>query len=150
KRDRYFEIIDPALVAGFIHGQLLGVEPRADPAYLYPVAHRLLDIAHDDPDLPHRPEQPTHHLLPSRSKPSTPLSSAARVPSVELGEAAWQGKHQVARVGAGFEHCIAWFAKSSPIVTTSKCVGSLIRSLDPDSKAQKGGCVMRHGIIAPR
>src|SRR4029077_18200445 len=50
---RSFEFIDPALVAEFNQGQLLGVEPRADPAHLYPVAHRLLDIAHDDPDLPH-------------------------------------------------------------------------------------------------
>src|SRR6266446_9798952 len=81
KRDRYFENIDPAFVAEFIHGQLFGVEPRAYPAHLYPVAHRLLDIAHDDPDLPHRPEQPAHHPLLSRSKLSTPLSSAARVPS---------------------------------------------------------------------
>src|SRR5262249_10818178 len=65
KRDRYFEIITLALVAEFIHGQLLGVEPRADAAYLGPVVHRLLDIAHDDPDLPHRPEQPAHRPLPS-------------------------------------------------------------------------------------
>src|SRR5215469_4305521 len=81
KCDRHPEIVGPASIAEFIQWQLLGIEPRADPAHLYPVAHRLLDIAHDDPDLPHRPEQPAHRLLPSRSKLSTPRSLAARVPS---------------------------------------------------------------------
>src|SRR5262249_39567964 len=40
-------------------------------AHVNPVAHRLLDVAHDDPDLPHRSEQPAHRLLPSRSELST-------------------------------------------------------------------------------
>ena len=44
----------------------------------------VLDIAHDDPDLPHPPEQPAHRLLPSRSKLSTPLISAARAECVHV------------------------------------------------------------------
>ena len=58
--------------------EVCGVGPWFYTAQLYPVAHRLLDIAHDDPDLPHRPEQPAHRLLPSGSKLNTPLGSAAR------------------------------------------------------------------------
>src|SRR6516162_6512550 len=68
------EIVGPASIAEFIQWQLLGIEPRADAAYLNPVTHRLLDVAHDDPDLPHRSEQPAHRLLPSQSELSTPLS----------------------------------------------------------------------------
>jgi hypothetical protein len=41
-------------------------------------------------------------------------------------------------------------AKPPPIATRSKCVGSFIRSPDPDGKAQKGGCLTQRGIIAPR
>src|ERR1700681_203229 len=63
ERDRHLEIVGPALIAEFIQWQLLGIEPRADAAHLDPVAHCLLDVAHDDPDLPHWPEQPTHRLL---------------------------------------------------------------------------------------
>src|SRR6516164_10969315 len=74
KCDRHPEIVGLASIAEFIQWQLLGIEPRADAAYLNPVAHRLLDVAHDDTDLSHRSEQPAHHLLPSRSELSTPLS----------------------------------------------------------------------------
>src|SRR5205823_9462595 len=63
--DRHLEIVPPPAVPEFIHRQLLGVEPRADAADLDPVAHRLVDVADDDPDLPHRPEQPAHAPPPS-------------------------------------------------------------------------------------
>src|SRR5215469_4393577 len=76
KCDRHLEIVGPASIAEFIQWQLLGREPRADVAYLNPVAHRLLDVTHDDPDLPHRSEQPARRLLPSRSELSTPLSGS--------------------------------------------------------------------------
>src|SRR5436189_266868 len=45
------------------------IEPRADAAHLDPVAHRLLDVADDDPDLAHRPEQSTHRLSSLLSEP---------------------------------------------------------------------------------
>src|ERR1700730_2384508 len=58
--DRHLEVIPPPAVAEFIHRQLLGVEPRADAAHLDPMTHRLVDVADDDPDLAHRPEQAAH------------------------------------------------------------------------------------------
>src|SRR5262249_32729724 len=76
KGDRHLEIVGPPSIAEFIQLQLLRIEPRADAAYPSPVMHRLLDVAHDDPDLPHWSEQPAHRLLPSRSELSTPLSRA--------------------------------------------------------------------------
>src|SRR5207302_9061413 len=67
ERDRDLAVVAAALVAELVHRQLLGVEPRADPAHLDPMAHCLVDVAHDDPDLTHRPEQAAHPLLPPNS-----------------------------------------------------------------------------------
>src|SRR6266571_8993289 len=64
ERDRDLDVVGPAAIAELVHRQLLGVEPRADAAHLDPMAHRLVDVAHDDPDLAHRPEQATHRSLP--------------------------------------------------------------------------------------
>src|SRR5436305_2723273 len=69
ERDRHLDIVDPAFVAELAQRQLLGIEPRADAAHLDPVAHRLLDVADDDPDLAHRPEQSTHRLSSLLSEP---------------------------------------------------------------------------------
>src|SRR5256885_2798949 len=69
ERDRHLDVVDPSLVAELAQRQLLGIEPRADAAHLDPVAHRLLDVADDDPDLAHRPEQSTHRLSSLLSEP---------------------------------------------------------------------------------
>src|SRR6266851_1957476 len=61
---RDLDVVAAALVAELVHRQLLGIKPRADAADLDPMAHRLVDVAHDDPDLTHRPEQAAHRFLP--------------------------------------------------------------------------------------
>src|SRR5436305_14453118 len=65
ERDRHLDIVDPSLVAEVAQRQLLGIEPRADAAHLDPMMHCLLDVADDDPDLAHRPEQSAHRLSSS-------------------------------------------------------------------------------------
>src|SRR5438270_2105137 len=69
ERDRHLDVVDSSLVPELAQRQLLGIEPRADAAHLDPVAHRLLDVADDDPDLAHRSEQSAHRLSSLLSEP---------------------------------------------------------------------------------
>jgi hypothetical protein len=69
QRHRHPDVVDPSLVAELGQWQLLGIKPRADTAHLDPMAHRLFDVADDDPDLAHRPEQAAHRGSSSISDP---------------------------------------------------------------------------------
>src|SRR5580698_3579054 len=67
ERDRQMrDVVALASVAVAGERQAIGIKPRPDAAHLDPVPHRLVDIAHDDADLPHLAKNPAHTcILPS-------------------------------------------------------------------------------------
>src|SRR3954464_13500338 len=81
QRDRHIDIVDPSLVAEFAERQPLGIEPGTDAANLHPMPHCRLDIADDDPDLPHRPEQSAHFNAPSENRNSRSPNRGTRYQS---------------------------------------------------------------------